>query len=519
MSAHSVAISPDGKTLASGTGNGTIRLWNLAGGGEPTIINKAHGEAVISLAFMPEGQSLISGGSRFKLLPHEVYERYGRVVSEIRFWEVSTGRLLRELQAGEPDWGSCALALSKDGKILAGAYQDKIRLWQVASGKPVRKIVRPEGWRGTRTHGLALSADGTMVAAAEDDKAAHLWDVATGNPLLENSEVHPEGIRSVSYSPDGKLVATGSYRDQTVFLWDAATGGQVRSLSFSSSSFTGSTVNALTFSRDGRFLVAGGCVRERCDELKFIGGLKTWDLATGKPVREVTLPHRVSAAAFSSDGKTLAAATWDMDRSGIKVTSNSTIYIWKAATGEGLFRLTPDNPFPYRIVAMAFSPDNINLVSVDEASDAIVWDLSTRKLDSKFTVRSGFRRAALSPNAKHVATCGFSDSTVLVWEVATGKEVSKLNVPGSIGNALAYSPDGKVLATASRGAIDTPKRYHSWIQLWDVSTGNRIAKYEAPYETASRLAFSPDGKALVSGMQNGSALVWDVTGALDKSKR
>ena len=108
---------------------------------------------------------------------------------------------------------------------------------------------------------------------------------------------------------------------------------------------------------------------------------------------------------------------------------------------------------------------------------------------------------------------------VIVWEVATGKEVCRLNVAGSSGNALAYSPDGRVLATASRGAIDATKAYHSWIQLWDVKTGNRIAKYEAPYETATRLAFSPDGGALVSGMRNGSALLWHVTIASDKLKR
>jgi parallel beta-helix repeat protein len=225
-SVHSVAFSPDGKILASGSWDWTIKLWDVATGKEIRTLS-GHTGSVHSVAFSPDGKILASGSD------------------EIKLWDVTTGTLLRTLQGHTAFVES--VAFSPDGKILAsGSWDNTIKLWDVATGTLLRTLQGHTYY----VYSVAFSPDGKILASGSDDHTIKLWDVATGREL-RTLRGHTGGVDSVAFSPDGKILASGS-RDRTIKLWDVATGTEIRTL-------TGHTsyVYSVAFSPDGKVLASG----------------------------------------------------------------------------------------------------------------------------------------------------------------------------------------------------------------------------------------------------------------------
>jgi parallel beta-helix repeat protein len=223
----SVAFSPDGKVLASGCYDNTIKLWDVATG---TLLRTLAGHIswVLSVAFSPDGKILASGSYQ-----------------EIKLWDVATGTLLRTLQGHTGDVES--VAFSPDGKILASGSWDKtIKLWDVAKGTEIRTLTG----HTSSVYSVAFSPDGKILASGSLDNTIKLWDVATGT-LLRTFKGHTYYVYSVAFSPDGKILASGSW-DNTIKLWDVATGRELRTLA-------GHTdrVRSVAFSPDGKVLASG----------------------------------------------------------------------------------------------------------------------------------------------------------------------------------------------------------------------------------------------------------------------
>ncbi len=196
----STAFSPNGHTLASGSDDNTIQLWDVATGKELRRL-EGHSQSVSSVAFSPDGRTLASGS----------YD------TTIRLWDVATGKELSRLEGHTDEVFS--VAFSSDGYTLASGSRDKtIRLWDVATGKELRRL---EG-HTDYVYSVAFSPDGHILASGSGDKTIRLWDVATGKEL-SRLEGHTNRVYSVAFSPDGHTLASGS-KDTTNRIWDVRTG-------------------------------------------------------------------------------------------------------------------------------------------------------------------------------------------------------------------------------------------------------------------------------------------------------
>jgi WD40 repeat protein len=291
-----VAFSPDGNLLATCTSrdgvdyiHSTVRLWDALTGKEVASF-KGHKTPVTSVAFSPDGKALASGSWD----------------STIKLWDVATGRLLATLR--QHDKGNEAevssVAFSPDGKTLASASARTVKLWDVASRK-ARTAVIGEDRSPLGANRVAFSPDGKSLFAATDRReyASILWDVTTGKTLA-TLRGHTKSIESVCFSPSGKTLASASgWNDDRgeVILWDVTTGKALATLKSHPAGVYG-----VAFSPDGKILASAGGVYGY-GSTPGQGEIKLWDARTGQELASVRQDSLIASVAFSPDGKILAS--------------------------------------------------------------------------------------------------------------------------------------------------------------------------------------------------------------------
>ena len=277
----SVAYSPDGRYLASGSIDKTIKIWEVATGKELRTLT-GHSGGVFLVAYSPDGRYLASGSSD----------------KTIKIWEVATGKELHTLTVYSYLYGA-DVVYSPDGRYLASRSDDKtIKIWEVATGKELRTLTGHSG----PVLSVVYSPDGRYLASGGGlrDNTIKIWQVATGK-VLRTLTGHSDWVLSVVYSPDGRYLASGSR--QTIKIWQVATGKVLRTLTGHSD-----WVWSVVYSPDGRYLASGSYQT-----------IKIWEVATGKELRTLTGHFdSVKSVVYSPDGRYLASGSGD-----------KTIKIWR----------------------------------------------------------------------------------------------------------------------------------------------------------------------------------------------
>ena len=516
---YSVNFSSDGQTLATASGDNTVKLWSQNGQELRTL--EGHDGKVLSVSFRSDSQTLATASED----------------KTVKLWNLE-GQVLQTLVGHEDKVHS--VSFSPDGQTLATASEDgTAKLWSL-DGQELRTF---------RGHNQAVlevtfSPDGQTIATASFDQTVKLWTLAgTERQTLTG---HKDAVFSVSFSPDGQTIATGSM-DKTAKLW-RLDGKVLHSLKGHNN-----TVTSVRFSPDGQTIVTGS--RDETvkvwgydgQHLQTLTGHSSWVWSVGFSPDSQTiatasvdntvklwrsnpqnfLGHEASVhdVSFSPDGQTLATAGGDntvklwrfnaqyrhsllghrdevnavsfspVDPIIATASNDKTVKLWNLE-GEALQTLSGHDDW---VVDVSFSPDGQTLATASQDKTARLWSLEGQALQTLTGHTAGVRAVSFSPDGQTLATASW-DGSVKLWS-PNGEDLATLTGHVGLLTDVRFSPDGQTLATAS---------YDDTAKLWDLE-GKELATLSHD-RTVTAIEFSPDGKRIATASWDQTIKLWSLEG-------
>lgn len=453
---NSVVFSPDGRFIASGSEDRSIRVWDAKTGQELNCL-WGHEKAVASVAYSPNGCWIASGSDD----------------QTVRLWEAETGREFACLLGHEH--AVAGVVFSPDGQRIASASWDKtVRVWHIEARQELA-CLRGHGQPVT---GVAFSPDGWRIASASRDGTIRVWDGETGKELTCVRGTVSSLGNSLAFSSDGRQ--TLGWIDQTLRRWDTETGREVACLQGKVSDWL---INSVAFSSDGRWIASGNSYSN--GSFNFTGAVQVWDTETGWRL-ECLRGHDegVTSVAFSLDGRWIASGSTDQ-----------TIRVWEVGGAQETIQMQRSGG----IKTLTFSADGRQIVSGSEDRSVRVWDTETGREQACFMGHdSGVTAVAFSPDGQRIAS-GSRDKTIRVWDCETGREIACLQGLEQLIDRLEFSPDGRRIVSHFSSISRTAR-------IWDADSGQELLCLK---DQGANIAFSDDGRWIASGSAEQSVRIWD----------
>jgi hypothetical protein len=526
---RSVAFSPDGKLLLTGSYDNTVRVWDVGTRGLLKTL-RGHGGRVSACVFAPEGQKVLSGSEDHfaKIWDIAGYEEVrvfqglvlqghrdailgasfspdGREIATAsrdrtaRIWDSRSGREIRELKEGHDFLASAAAFFPNEKHILTAAVDNTVRIWDVTTGTQVRVL------SGTgMSAAVALSRDGKRILTGSDNKTAKLWDAQSG-VLLRELKDHQSEVAAVAISADGQFLFTGDSNGRCR-LWDANTGkekweGRSHTRGITAAAFLPGGNRVLTASTDNT--------------------VAQWDVATGQEQRALVLKHpdAVTSLAISPDGHyVLTSCSETKKKSGdLPPEVQGRLYLWNADTARELTTFVPKEldkagkELDKAVMpnAVGFSPDGGHAIATASDNTVRLWKLETKHEGATGSATpeavvdlkplGGLAwSATFSPDGDYLIIAGGNEARL--WDLKNGRESMRFAQQGSVASAN-FSPDGKRIVTGS---------WDNTARLWDVNSGVANLKLDGAHtQYVNDAIFSPDGARVLTVSDDKTARIWD----------
>ncbi|ORY32489.1 WD40 repeat-like protein [Rhizoclosmatium globosum] len=480
---YSVAFSPDGKTVVSGSNDKTVKVWSVETGEcVKTIVG--HSALVNCVVFLPDSKTVVSGSND----------------KTIKVWSVETGKCVKTFgHSGEV----YSVAFSPDYKtMVCGSFLETFKLWSVETGENFKTF---KGHKGG-VSSIVFSPDGKTLVSRSNDRTVKIWSVETA----ECVKTLPDAVSSIAVSPDSKTVISGAV-DRTLKLWSLETGECIKS-------FVGS--GPVAFSPDGKTVISGANNHT----------LKLWSVETGECVKTFEgHTEGVLSVAFSPDGKTVVSGSIDktvklwpletgelsknpqghsdwvnsvtLSPDGKTVATGSddrTVKVWSVETGECVKTLKGHYT---SVRSVGFSPDSKTVISGSHDLTVKMWCIETgecfRTFEGHYEV---VICVAVSSDSKTVVS-GSTDRTIRVWSVETGENVKTIVGHSDGVYSVAFSPDSKTMVSGSNDKT---------VKVWCIETGECLKTFEGHSGNVRSVAFSLDSMTVVSGSDDGTVKLWSV---------